>query len=274
MPNKECKDHLGNIYPSAKVMCDKYNITISLWRNRKRAGWDLEKILTTPARQKQLKTKEAKDHLGNIFNSLEEMLEYYNITYGDYKSRKSHNWDLEKILTTTPKRVSRKCKDHLGNLYNTEREMYNNWEMPEKIAQARKKAGWSIEKILTTPHKPLKKMIQDPITNNLELASDLAKKYNVPRRTLYGRLENGYSTIAALGISVLITNRSIYNQTKYNLTVHKRIKKGKDVFECYIDNSDGTSTFKIMTYEMIDQYCLEQYKKLHNISAQRKESIN
>ena len=44
---KKTSDHLGNTYPSIKALCDKYQITIYAYYQRRYDGWSLEKTLTT-----------------------------------------------------------------------------------------------------------------------------------------------------------------------------------------------------------------------------------
>ena len=123
-----------------------------------------------------------------------------------------------------------------------------------------------MQKILTDPVLKLNRTHFDPIRNIYTSFEDISEYYNVSIDFIRSKF-NKLPFTRIVKISFYITpGVNKINKTKYNLTVHKRIKKCKDVFECYIDNGDGTSTFKIMTYEMIDQYCLEQYKKLHNIA--------
>ena len=45
-----CKDHLGNEYINAKEMCLAYGLPYETYQSRKRSGWDIERILTTPPR--------------------------------------------------------------------------------------------------------------------------------------------------------------------------------------------------------------------------------
>lgn len=42
---KTCEDHLGKKF---KTMCEHYGIPESTYQTRKRNGWELERILTTP----------------------------------------------------------------------------------------------------------------------------------------------------------------------------------------------------------------------------------
>ena len=254
----QCTDHLGNVFKSEREMYKAWNIPVKVGQARKTSGWSVEKILTTPVE------KTYTDHMGNKFKCEKEMYEYWNISEGVGQARKTLGWPIEKILTTP---VEKTYTDHIGNVFNTEREMYKAWNIPEKVGQNRKSLGWSVEQILTTPVGVHIKKYEDPITNNLYTLNEFSENYGIKTNVIEKRIKYGYTVSQSIDISIRIPKNIIsnINKSKYNLTVHKRITKDKDVFECYIDNGNGTSIFKIMTYEMIDQYCLEQYKKLHNI---------
>ncbi len=43
-------DHLGNRYKSKAAMAEAYGLSRFVFDKREKAGWDLEKALTTPVR--------------------------------------------------------------------------------------------------------------------------------------------------------------------------------------------------------------------------------
>lgn len=97
---KQCKDHLGNLFPSISVMCSYYNITINNFNSRRRYGWSLEKILTTPLKATMGKRAiPCKDYLGNTFKSVKKMCEYHHITYNVYYGRLKKGYGLKTALT-------------------------------------------------------------------------------------------------------------------------------------------------------------------------------
>lgn len=259
----KCKDHLGNEFESIRNMCIYWNINENAYYNRIHMNWSLKDTLTTPVGFKFM--RKYKDHLGNEFPSENEMCEYWNIQVTSYRNRKKMGWDLEKSLTV-PVGEHNKCIDHLGNEFKSEKEMCEYWKVPVQVFINRKRSNWDLEKALTTS-TPAVKLYFDNIRNINVSSNNISEFYNISRDTFTKRLKTGYhSFAAAVDVSFIIRPKGInIDETKYNLTVSKRIKKDKDVFECYINNDDGTSTFKIMTYDMIDQYCIDQYKKLHNI---------
>ena len=54
--NIPCKDHLGNQYLSQTEMARAYGLTKGQFIARKRSGWSIEKILTTPVNERGLST--------------------------------------------------------------------------------------------------------------------------------------------------------------------------------------------------------------------------
>ena len=47
-----CKDHLGKEYTTEKEMCEHYDMSQATYSYRKRMGWSIEKIFTTPVRKR------------------------------------------------------------------------------------------------------------------------------------------------------------------------------------------------------------------------------
>lgn len=106
--------------------------------------------------------KKVKDHLDNEFNSVKEMIEYYNLDYGIYYNRRKLGWSLEKILTTkrlTTGRASEKYEknfykkyyDHLGNEYNTLKKMCDCYGIDQTSYIWRINHDWPLKYALTVP---------------------------------------------------------------------------------------------------------------------------
>ena len=144
--------------------------------------------------------------------------------------------------------------------------MCEYWNISRNVYERRiNRGGWSLEKSLTTP-VDLKDTYIDPISGEEMRAHELIKKYKLTRNAHLKTKLKTCSIAQAIGISISVKPRyNNINMTKYNLTIANRIKPGENVFECYIDNDDGTSTFKIMNQEMIDEYCIQKYKEEHGI---------
>lgn len=55
--HNEYYDHLGNKYKTLTSMLNKYDVSMGLYVHRKSQGWDIERILTTPAMMRGVKCK-------------------------------------------------------------------------------------------------------------------------------------------------------------------------------------------------------------------------
>ncbi len=153
--------------------------------------------------------------------------------------------------------------------------MCKHYGITTYMCRNRTKKGWNLEKILTTPNK--RKTYIDPITLKPETLGHFIDVYvpDMKMPTLVNQIKK-YGLLRAVGISVILAPYHInFNITKYGLTVVKRIKKGKDVFECYINNPDGSKTFRIMSYDMIDEYCLNKYKEnIKNVCEENTDVVH
>lgn len=181
---------------------------------------------------------------------------FFNLFLYDFYKNKEIDTDyLEVFSEQVLRRETKKyISDILSRYSNYEYDLY---KIISRLAKAKS-------------YEPIKEkvLITNPITGRECSIQHLSKVFKVKYCTLHSRLYvSNYNILRSLDISFIIHDDLIkINKSKYNLTVDKRTKKGKDVFECVIHNEDGTDTFRIMTYDMIDQYCLEQYKKLHKIN--------
>ena len=133
-------DHKGLEYSSLEDLCNTYNVTVSMYRKRKYAGWDLEKILTTPV------TKEVRDHEGNVFNTVNEMCVYWNTDYMVYYRLKNSGHTLEECLTYRAhkkKKSNTNVVDHTGKEFGSIKEMCDYYTFYN-----RKRKGYTLEECL------------------------------------------------------------------------------------------------------------------------------
>lgn len=196
------KDHLGNTFIGLKSMCDHYKITTSAYYQRLRAGWTLEETLTTPIGEHTKKGVSCKDHLGNEFPSIGDMIKHYGITRTVYGYRKKLKWTLEDILTT-PLKEQDKIEDHLGNKYESIHEMASKYPCKtSETYRSRRKIGMSVEKALMTP---IAKRIyrqsrecQDHLGKNFETLKAMCDHYEIEPNTYKARRRRGMSVEEAL----------------------------------------------------------------------------
>ena len=67
--------------------------------------------------------KKCKDHLGNEYKSVNDMLSTYGIQRRAYYLRLQRGWTLEEALT------GKNVIDHLGNSYPTQQELFKHYNI-------------------------------------------------------------------------------------------------------------------------------------------------
>ena len=101
---KPCRDHLGREFPSKVAMCRHWGVEWGTFRHRMRAGWGLERALTgSPSKGAPL-SRPCRDHLGREFPSIAAMCRAWDVSYPTYSYRMASGWDLERALTTRPRK--------------------------------------------------------------------------------------------------------------------------------------------------------------------------
>lgn len=127
LPEEQRTDHLGNIYESIKAMANHYGLELDTYKRRIKNGWNVEKALTTPIDI----TKHGKpetDHLGNEFQMLKDMCEYWGVTVSAYLVRIKKGYSKEEALTKQQKN-HRVVVDFAGNKFNSEEEMCKHYKI-------------------------------------------------------------------------------------------------------------------------------------------------
>lgn len=94
-------DHENRQFNSVKDMCEYWGITTAMYHIRRKKGWSLEKILITPSRVKD--RYNVRDHENTLFDTLDDMCNFYHIPVTTYQYRKNKGWSTKQALLT-PKR--------------------------------------------------------------------------------------------------------------------------------------------------------------------------
>lgn len=128
-------DFRGYAYNTQAEMCIHYGIDPSVYRTRIKAGWSVERALTTPTRSVTL----ISDTRGNKYRGVRQYAQANNIgqssAYKNNRSRKNHEC----------------CMDHLGNWYATVDAMCRHYCIQRSTYYTRLASGKSKEEALTTP---------------------------------------------------------------------------------------------------------------------------
>ena len=141
------------------------------------------------------------DHLGNEYNSVNEMCQKYNINKNTYIRRISMGMDKEAALTLPVKPSQKTVFDHLNNEYRSVSEMCRKYGIPRQSYEQRKNKGWNIEKILTTPVKTKTAPCSDHLGNHYDSIKEMCEHYNITYKTYINRITNGWSLEETLTIS-------------------------------------------------------------------------
>ena len=88
------------LYKNKGSIATAYGIAPSTFRGRLNRGWSVSAALKTPVTQRPARCTPCEDHLGNKYETVADMLLYWNMTHSCYYDRKVKGWPLEKILTT------------------------------------------------------------------------------------------------------------------------------------------------------------------------------
>ena len=118
----------GDTYKSIASLAKAYNISYhGLW-TRIKSGMPTQEALKALLSARFT----VKDHLGNLFDTENEMCRHWGIDSNIYRYRITHGWSMEKALTT-PVKCSKGCKDHLDNPYPTIEAMCKHYNIKNHL---------------------------------------------------------------------------------------------------------------------------------------------
>ena len=294
------KDHLGNTFPSLKALAKYYNISETALKYRLKNKSSIEEILTTPVQKRS--SHICVDHLGNIFPSTAAMIRHYNVTKTILKNRLKKGMSLEEALTTPVQKQAKTCTDHKGNTFRSIKQMAAFHNIPEAVVRRRIEKGIATEKALTEPVKIHKqKTYTDHLGNVFKSLDAMAAHHHINRATLRGRLKKGLSIEDALTkqsqqnekthielfghiyqtkdelatdynmntntLKSRLSNKSSYTTTSQVVGITPSMfelsKFCIDNSDYYLYDFDGKKA--VVTFDQIDQYHIEKYRKEHNI---------
>lgn len=101
------------------------------------------------------------DHLGNTYESLNEMCRTYHISLAVLKYRFKRGMSLKQALTVKVKSRNTVCYDHLGNRYNSIKSLCCKYGIDKETYFNRFYHGWKLVDILTKPVRVYAEKISD-----------------------------------------------------------------------------------------------------------------
>lgn len=155
--SKNIIDHKGNEFVSVSELCKHWNIGRSTFNARIKNGWPIEDALTTPCKKiNSTEKQEWTDHLGNKFESLNDMCKTYGVTHYTFRTRMQKlGWSLEDALNPNIAINNNETNDPFGNTFPTSRDMYNYYNITESIYKYR------TQKAKMSPFEALTKIPQN-----------------------------------------------------------------------------------------------------------------
>ena len=140
------------------------------------------------------------DHLGNMYGSVQEMLDAYGIGRTTYGYRMSKGWTLEDVLTMPlydskrkPKKEPRVVRDHLGNEYGTIKEMCESYGIKQVTFTFRLKNGWPLDEALECPVGTPRQPVRDHLGNEYRSISEMCSVYGIATSTFSRRKGYGWT---------------------------------------------------------------------------------
>ena len=210
-------DHLGNKFSSTKEMCECYSISPTVFCDRIKKGWSLEKALTTHI------GNTVTDHLGNKYRSINKLCDYYHITPGIYNRRLEKGWTQEQALTRPVLDASSRyvVTDHVGNRFLTIGEMCKYYHITRGVYDGRIKHGWPVKEALTTP---IRKIVTDHWGNKYSSVTEMCQRYGIKLDTYLRRINYGWTQEQALTLPSRYTILDCFGN-KFKSKINTNIKR-------------------------------------------------
>lgn len=106
--NERDKYKIDNrVYTNMNKLTVDYHTNSYFVRSRMENGMSVEQAAKTPIN----KNREVFDHEGNLFETIEKMCDFYNISIATFRNRRNvYGWTLKAALTTPPQKTGRPRK--------------------------------------------------------------------------------------------------------------------------------------------------------------------
>ena len=148
-----------------------------------------------------MSSKVCYDHLGNRYNSIEEMCQAYSINKETFYTRTTKGWSIEDALTKPIKKMHMGAIKYRGITYSNFTELCESFNMKPTVVQQRIKLGWTLDRALNTATRAQNSNLKNIVEyKGIKYGSfsELCKAYNKPMTTVKYRILNGSSLEDAL----------------------------------------------------------------------------
>ncbi len=194
---KPVTDHLGNEFESYAEMYRHWGTNQTIYHYRTAVkGWDMKTALETPPMDTDMAgAHECEDHLGNKFESIRAMCDYWRIPRTTFFQRRAKGWDLEKCLSpieTKRRHTARHVSDGHGNDYESLDAMCAAYDITKQQYIINIRNNLSVQDALTArtekPEHP-----KDHKGVEYDSINALCRAYGITKTVLRSRLELGWT---------------------------------------------------------------------------------
>lgn len=190
------KDYKGQEFESYKQMAENYHLTYKTFLWRRKNNWSLEECLTGKTKHKSsVDISKRTDHLGRVYQSVEDLCKAWGVTLNNYHIRKSRGYSLEECLTGIKNIIRDKSRygveDHLGNKFESKQKMCEYYNIPYYTYLDRRRRGWSQEKVLTTKvnENITEESRTDHLGNKYKSKNEMLRHYGISKQVFKVRKE-------------------------------------------------------------------------------------
>lgn len=176
--SKTVTDHTGQTFISVSEMCKHWKMTRVTYNARRKAGWSIEKALTTPIKRIKVEKTPHTDHLGNTYESLNEMCRAYGITRWMYQSRIENGWSVKDALTKPISINATECHDGFGNTFPSLKDLGNYYNIREYFFQGKHLSEDETREMIIKQTKKGKEFGDITIIKKIEFPYFLVSKHN------------------------------------------------------------------------------------------------
>lgn len=199
--NIPCQDHLGNHYNSQAEMARAYGLTKEQFIARKRNGWDIERILTTPINGGR--NQKGFEFNGVSYASKKDFCEKNGLNYDVFIHRTNTGMTIEEAFAAgagVKPRSTKGSVDHKGNQYSTIKEMCAFYGVSVATYKYRLAQGWTLEAALTDPLNPgaTRKEMVDHKGTKYSSVAEMCEAYGLRVATYKYRRDRGWDMEQAL----------------------------------------------------------------------------
>lgn len=196
--SKKCYDHLGKEFSCVDEMLIHYERSKTAYYHALGCGRSLEEALTGYENKPAQCSLDARtDHAGNIYESVRDMCEAYDVSVDAYKGRMKRGWSKERALTfKNDIGIKKKIEDSCGNRFNNQKEMCKFYGVTYEAFRGRLSRGCNIKAAISK--------ITDYDINGLKIIREV---YQDEEGIFYYLCSNGNSEDIMSGYEVLIYGR-------------------------------------------------------------------